>query len=116
MLEQHKEREDFDQHNKRNIENFRRIHWKTIQGKKRMNNRNGDRGVRHHEARFGHFGHDVPSRRGWRDAHHQPLDELMKVVILDFFRKLEPNAFNDWLTAIEDYFDWCNVWGDQKVR
>ncbi|KAA8516297.1 hypothetical protein F0562_016590 [Nyssa sinensis] len=56
-------------------------------------------------------------------AHHgaayQPLDELtkrMKVDVPDFYGKLEPNAFEDWLTAIEDYFDWFAVSEDRKVR
>lgn len=50
---------------------------------------------------------------------YQPLDELtkrMKVDVLDFHGKLEPNAFEDWLTAIEDYFDWFIVSEDRKVR
>jgi len=59
--------------------------------------------------------------RGHADhgAGYQPLDELtkrMKVNVLDFFGKLEPNAFEDWLTAIEDYFDWFAVSEDRKVR
>jgi hypothetical protein len=29
----------------------------------------------------------------------------MKVDMSDFYGKLEPDAFEDWLTAIEDYFD-----------
>ncbi|KAL6350972.1 hypothetical protein AAG906_031558 [Vitis piasezkii] len=32
------------------------------------------------------------------------------------FGKLEPNAFEDRLTAIEDYFDWFDVSEDRKVR
>jgi len=39
-----------------------------------------------------------------------------KVDIPDFLGKLEPNAFEDWLTAIEDYFDWFAVSEDRKVR
>ena len=33
-----------------------------------------------------------------------------------FFGKLEPNAFEDWLTTIEDYFDWFDVSDDRKVH
>jgi hypothetical protein len=40
----------------------------------------------------------------------------MKVDVPDFFGKLEPNAFEDWSTAIEDYFDWFAVSEDRKVR
>ena len=50
---------------------------------------------------------------------YQPLDELnkrMRVDVPDFFGKLEPNAFEDWLTAIEDYFDWFDVSDDRKVH
>lgn len=46
---------------------------------------------------------------------YQPLDELMKrmkVDMLDFYGKLESNAFEDWLTAIEDYFEWFAIKGD----
>ena len=34
----------------------------------------------------------------------------------DFYGKLEHNAFEDWLMAIEDYFDWFAVSEDKKVR
>ena len=46
-----------------------------------------------------HWGHTSHS------AAYQPLDELtkrMRVDVPDFFGKLEPNAFEDWLTTIED--------------
>jgi hypothetical protein len=39
---------------------------------------------------------------------NQPIDELtkrMKIDVPDFHGKLDPHAFEDWLTAIEDYFD-----------
>jgi hypothetical protein len=29
----------------------------------------------------------------------------MKIDVPDFHGKLDPHAFEDWLTAIEDYFD-----------
>ncbi|KAA8548248.1 hypothetical protein F0562_004491 [Nyssa sinensis] len=72
--------------------------------------------------------HGPRIRRQRRNFHHghahhgaayQPLDELtkrMKVDVPDFYGKLEPNAFEDWLTAIEDYFDWFAVSEDRKVR
>jgi hypothetical protein len=40
----------------------------------------------------------------------------MKVDVPDFYGKLEPHAFEDWLTAIEDYFDWFAVLEERKVR
>jgi hypothetical protein len=39
----------------------------------------------------------------------------MKVDVPDFFIKLKPNAFEDWLMAIEDYFHWFAVSEDRKV-
>ena len=68
-------------------------------------------------------GHEHRARRPRQVMHrghacHQPLDELtkqMKVDVPDFFGKLEPNAFEDWLTAIKDYFDWFAVSKDRKV-
>lgn len=82
--------------------------WKTALGKKRKDQEVEDKGGGHHGDRFGHFGRDVHVRRGWRNVHHQPLNELterIKVDISYFFRKLDPNAFEDWLMAIENYFD-----------
>ncbi|KAG2671299.1 hypothetical protein I3760_14G127600, partial [Carya illinoinensis] len=66
--------------------------------------------VRRHRRNF---------RRGHVDhgADYQPLDELtkrMKIDVPDFYGKLEPNAFEDWLTTIEDYFDWFAVSEDRK--
>ena len=68
-----------------------------------------DHQVRHHRQ-AGYRGQIV---------HQPPLDELtkrMKIDVPDFLSKLEPNAFEDWLTAIEDYFDWFTVSEDRKVR
>ncbi|XP_042984718.1 uncharacterized protein LOC122313623 [Carya illinoinensis] len=81
--------------------------------------RERNRGFGNHEARFGQNGREFPRGRGGRNFNRQPLDELakgMKVDVPDFFGKLDPNAFEDWLTAIEDYFDWFSVSEDRKVR
>ena len=69
-------------------------------------------------------GHEHQARRPRKAMHrghavHQPLDELtkqMKVDVPDFFGNLEPNAFEDWLIAIEDYFDWFAVLEYRKVH
>ncbi|KAH7549905.1 hypothetical protein JRO89_XS13G0103300 [Xanthoceras sorbifolium] len=53
------------------------------------------------------------------DARQEPLDELtkrMKVEVSDFFGRLNPDAFQDWITVLEDYFDWFSVPEDRKVR
>ncbi|KAK0591475.1 hypothetical protein LWI29_002616 [Acer saccharum] len=39
----------------------------------------------------------------------------MKVDVSDFVGKLNPDAFFDWITALEDYFDWFSVPEDRKV-
>ncbi|KAL5800191.1 hypothetical protein ACOSQ4_033075 [Xanthoceras sorbifolium] len=53
------------------------------------------------------------------DARLEPLGELtkrMKVEVSDFLGKLDPDAFQDWVTALKDYFDWFLVPEDRKVR
>ncbi|XP_041011327.1 uncharacterized protein LOC121255090 [Juglans microcarpa x Juglans regia] len=40
----------------------------------------------------------------------------MKIDVPNFFGKLEPNAFEDWLMAIKDYFNWFAVSEDRKVH
>ncbi|KAL5825106.1 hypothetical protein ACOSQ3_021169 [Xanthoceras sorbifolium] len=49
----------------------------------------------------------------------EPLDELtkrMKVKVSDFLGRLDSDAFQDWVIALEDYFDWFSVPEDRKVR
>ncbi|KAH7574983.1 hypothetical protein JRO89_XS02G0029700 [Xanthoceras sorbifolium] len=51
------------------------------------------------------------------DVRRNSLDELtkrMKVEVPDFMGRLDPDAFYDWITALEDYFDWFAVPGDRK--
>ncbi|KAL5858329.1 hypothetical protein ACOSQ3_005787 [Xanthoceras sorbifolium] len=53
------------------------------------------------------------------DVRRNSLDELtkrMKVEVPDFMGRLDPDAFYDWITALEDYFDWFAVPGDRKVQ
>ncbi|KAL6316090.1 hypothetical protein AAG906_015606 [Vitis piasezkii] len=85
-----------------------------------------------HRLDYGHFnkrgrravcdGRRLDESGGGHTSHratYQPLDELtkrMRVDVPDFVGKLEPNAFEDWLMAIEDYFDWFDVSNDRKVR
>jgi hypothetical protein len=47
------------------------------------------------------------------------LDEATKRVrvdIPDFHGKLDPYAFQDWLTSLEDYFEWFGLAAERKVR
>jgi len=71
----------------------------------------------HH--RLQHQRVELSRHRDRRGLENQPIDELtkrMKVDVLDFYGKLEPHAFEDWLTAIEDYFDWFAVSEERKVQ
>lgn len=70
-------------------------------------------GVRHREFRM------VQGQPRDADARRNSLDELtkrMKVEAPYFMGRLDPDAFHDWITALEDYFDWFAVPGDRKVR
>ncbi|KAL5744615.1 hypothetical protein ACOSQ2_027731 [Xanthoceras sorbifolium] len=40
----------------------------------------------------------------------------MKVEVPDFVGRLDLDAFYNWITALEDYFDWFTVPDDRKVR
>ena len=71
----------------------------------------------HH--RLQHHREELPRHRDRRRLETQPIDELtkrMKVDVLDFYGKLEPHAFEDWLIVIKDYFDWFTISEDRKVR
>ncbi|KAL6315679.1 hypothetical protein AAG906_005770 [Vitis piasezkii] len=61
---------------------------------------------------YGHF--NQRGRRAVRDGRR--LDESGGELMYLIFGKLEPNAFEDRLTTIEDYFDWFDVSNDRKVR
>jgi len=66
------------------------------------------RDFENYHPQFQHYREDFRLNHDRRGLGYQPLDELtkrMKVDMSDFYGKLEPDAFEDWLTAIEDYFD-----------
>ena len=76
-----------------------------------------DFGPHHHPTQ--HHKDEFPRNRDRRGLENQPIDELtkrMKVDVPNFYGKLEPHAFEDWLTAIEDYLDRFTVSEDRKVR
>jgi len=53
------------------------------------------------------------------DVQRNVWDELtrrMKVEVADFYGKLNPEAFFDWITSLEDYFDWFSVPEERKVQ
>jgi hypothetical protein len=78
----------------------------------------GNQEFEDHEPRVRRHRRNMHRGHADHGAGYQPLDELtkrMKADVPDFFGKLEPNAFEDWLTTIEDYFDWFVVSEDRKV-
>lgn len=40
----------------------------------------------------------------------------MKVDVPDFDGRLNPTTFADWLSAIEEYFDWYDMSDERRVR
>ncbi|KAG6745122.1 hypothetical protein POTOM_051766 [Populus tomentosa] len=79
----------------------------------------GNQELENHEPRVRHHRRNMHRGHADHGTGYQPLDELtkrMRVDVPDFLGKLEPNAFEDWLTAIEDYIDWFAVSEDRKVR
>jgi hypothetical protein len=40
----------------------------------------------------------------------------VRVDVADFQGKFEPHTFQDWLTSLEDYFDWSGLSLDRQVR
>lgn len=42
--------------------------------------------------------------------------QRVQVDVLDFHGKLDPYAFQDWITSLEDYFEWFKMPADCKVR
>jgi len=92
------------------------LHEDSLEGSHRIHGENleteygRDFEPHHHPAQ--HHMDEFPRNRDRRGLENQPIDELtkrMKVEVPDFYGKLEPHAFEDWLTSIEDYFDWFTV-------
>ena len=46
------------------------------------------------------------------------MDITKKVTVsaFEFDGKMDPNAFSDWLVAIEEYFDWYEMIDSERVR
>jgi hypothetical protein len=40
----------------------------------------------------------------------------VRVDVFDFHGALDPHAFQDWVTSLEDYFEWFNLSSDRQVR
>lgn len=50
------------------------------------------------------------------EPHHDDTMWQVRVEVLDFYRKLDPYAFQDWITSLEDYFDWFGITNDPRVH
>ena len=54
-----------------------------------------------------------------QDKHvRQPQRDITKKVKVsapEFDGRMDPNAFSDWLVAIEEYFDWCEMIDSEQV-
>ena len=44
------------------------------------------------------------------------ITEKVKVSAPEFDDRMNPNAFSDWLVAIEEYFDWYEMIDSERVR
>jgi hypothetical protein len=55
-----------------------------------------------------------------RHAHHESrgddITKRVRVEVSDFDGKLDSCAFQDWLTALEDYFEWFDLSPHRRVR
>ncbi|KAL5768459.1 hypothetical protein ACOSQ2_015242 [Xanthoceras sorbifolium] len=90
--------------------------------------------ILHRRGRNGGVGYRAPHQRddigdieverevqlggGQRQAHLAAPIQFRRIYVevSDFLGKLNPDAFQDWLIALEDYFDWVSVPEDRKVR
>ena len=53
------------------------------------------------------------------DGFDNRMDEAtrrIRVEVPNFHGRLDPYAFQDWITSLEDYFDWFNLAAERKVR
>jgi hypothetical protein len=50
------------------------------------------------------------------DNRFDDATKRVRVDVPDFHGKLDPHAFQDWITSLEDYFDWFGLAAERKVR
>nr|TKS12861.1 hypothetical protein D5086_0000059170 [Populus alba] len=106
-----------EEHGSFNRSGRRAVHRERL-GDSDVYEENGNQEFENHEPRVRHHRQNMHRGNTGHGAGYQPFDELtkrMRVDVPDFLGKLEPNAFEDWLTAIEDYFDWFVVSEDRKM-
>ena len=55
--------------------------------------------------------HDRQVRQPQKD-----ITKKVKISAPEFDGRMDPNAFSDWLVAIEEYFDWYKMIDSERVR
>jgi hypothetical protein len=76
------------------------------------------RDFEHHHHRVQQHREEFPRICDRQIPDNQPINELTKRMKEDepnFYGKLDPHAFEDWLTTIEDYFYWFAILEDRKA-
>jgi hypothetical protein len=48
------------------------------------------------------------------DSRSDDITRRIRVDVPEFHGKLDPHAFQDWLTSLEDYFEWLNLSHDRR--
>lgn len=56
------------------------------------------------------------NRMEFLENHHNEAIWRVRVEGIDFHGKLDPYAFQDWITTLEDYFYWFGMIADHKVH
>ncbi|XP_043694352.1 uncharacterized protein LOC122645071 [Telopea speciosissima] len=67
---------------------------------------------RRHRDHRDHSGHD----KDYRDRRRRFDTQKVKLELKEYDGHGDPHKFYDWLTALDDYFDWYDLPEDQKMR
>jgi hypothetical protein len=60
--------------------------------------------------------HLFPERMDNSESRMDDATKRVRVEVPDFHGKMDPYAFRDWLTSLDDYFEWFNLTSERKVR
>ena len=55
-------------------------------------------------------------RRAKRFELDDDVTKKVRLEVVEFYGKLNPIAFLDWIMSMEDYFDWYTMPENRKVR
>jgi hypothetical protein len=61
-------------------------------------------------------GHTFQERPDQKKSRMDDAAKRVRVDVPDYHGKFEPRVFQDWLTFLEDYFDWSGLSLDRQVR